>query len=133
MSLTIPCTERFVVALDGFSKPERATVIRKICLYMDNPTSQSLKVHRYMALENVWEFYVDRRMRVLFERLGGQLHLSDVGFHAILQKASRYRYKSYTHVLHIKEQSYVYYPNGRMSASVLDSRTSQAKNLFYTN
>ncbi|GCE21063.1 hypothetical protein [Dictyobacter kobayashii] len=110
MLLMIPCTERFVHALDGFNHTERSTVVRKIRLFVANPTSKSLKVHRYMALENMWEFYVDRRMRVLFERLEGQLHLSDVGFHAILQKACRYRNTSYTHVLHVGEGVYHYVP-----------------------
>ncbi|GHO84815.1 hypothetical protein [Dictyobacter formicarum] len=108
MPLIIPCTERFVHALDGLNYTERSIVVRKIRLFVANPYSKSLKIHRYMALDNVWEFYVDRRMRVLFERLEGQPHLSDVGFHAILDKACRYRYTSYTYVLHVEENKYHY-------------------------
>ncbi|GER92215.1 hypothetical protein KDW_63770 [Dictyobacter vulcani] len=121
MTLIIPCTERFIEALEGFNKSERTSVVKKVRLFMANPTSKSLKVHRYMAIDNVWEFYVDRRMRVLFERLEGQLHLTDVGFHAILQKACRYRYISYTHVLYLDEDEYYYSPGQNSLATVTET------------
>ncbi|GCF11538.1 hypothetical protein KDI_51020 [Dictyobacter arantiisoli] len=110
MNLMIPCTQRFVEALDGFNKPERMIVYRKIRLFMDHPTSPSLKVHRYVALENVWEFYVDRRMRVLFERLDGQPHFCDVGFHSVLEKACRYQCTYYTHMLCLGDDLSKCYP-----------------------
>lgn len=108
MPLIIPCTERFVRALEELTYTERSIVVRKIRLFVTNPCSKSLKVHRYMALENMWEFYADRRLRVLFERREGQPHLSDVGFHAILDKACRCRYTLYTHALHVEENKYHY-------------------------
>ncbi|GCE24563.1 hypothetical protein KDA_00470 [Dictyobacter alpinus] len=124
MTLVIPCTERFIEALEGFNKAERISVVKKVRLFVTNPTSKSLKVHRYAALDNVWEFYVDRRMRVLFERFEGQLHLNDVGFHAILQKACRYRYNSYTHVLHLDENVSYYATSQSSLASLEEARVA---------
>lgn len=89
MVVEVQCTKRFKEAWEQLPLPKQKTVLNKVRLLVDNPSSPSLNAHRYGGEENSWECYVDRRMRLIYEKHGGMICLRDLGYHAILDKAHR--------------------------------------------
>jgi hypothetical protein len=104
MPLTIPCTAMFRDAYEAFDDQKRKTILKKVRLLVECPLSSALNAHRYDTLYNVWVCYIDHRMRLLYERLDGVLHLRNVGYHAMLDKAGRCSDASYVYLLNLDEE-----------------------------
>lgn len=103
MSVEVQCTKRFKETLEGLSLTKRRTVLKKVRLLIENPSSSALNAHRYTGEENAWECYIDRRMRLIYEKKGRIVCLKDLGYHAIVDKPFHHSASSYLYQLELDE------------------------------
>jgi len=98
-------SEDFVRKLDNLSLSMRENVARKVRLLVENPGHPSLNVHPLHQVKerDIWDCYISDSMRLLYEIEVGNLHLWDLGSHAIVDKVHLRRFGSHTHFNPMRE------------------------------
>ncbi len=98
-------SEDFVRMLDSLSLSMRDVVFRKVRLLVDNPGHPSLNVHPLHQVKerDIWDCYISDSMRLLYEIEEGNLHLWDLGSHAIVDKVHLRRFGSHMHFNPMRE------------------------------
>ena len=98
-------SEDFVRMLDSLSLSMRDVVFRKVRLLIDNPGHPSLNVHPLHQVKerDIWDCYISDSMRLLYEIEEGNLHLWDLGSHAIVDKVHLRRFGSHMHFNPMRE------------------------------
>src|SRR5258708_8983115 len=98
-------SEDFVRMLDSLSLSMRDVVFRKARLLVDNPGHPSLNVHPLHQVKerDIWDCYISDSMWMLYEIEEGNLHLWDLGSHAIVDKVHLRRFGSHMHFNPMRE------------------------------
>ncbi len=86
----IRVTQDFDTAFRSLSKQKQGIVKRKVEYLAENPYYPALKAHRVKQADGqIWECYIDRGMRLLYEVQQGVLYLWYLGGHAIVERVHR--------------------------------------------
>lgn len=90
--------DEFEADLGQFDPGLRRTVLAKARRLAQNPKHPSLQAHRIWNTEGKWECYVNRCVRIIYERKGTVIYLWRVGFHGMVDRLRRFTvFSPHTH------------------------------------
>src|SRR5512142_3390971 len=84
MEKTIEISRAFKAQFDARSEKQRQLDVKKIRLLLDSPAHPSLNAHRIETVPGLWECYLNRGDRLLYDFEGGHLRLWQIGSHEIV-------------------------------------------------
>jgi mRNA-degrading endonuclease YafQ of YafQ-DinJ toxin-antitoxin module len=91
-------SDEFLSDLDSLSLDMRRRVTNKIRLLVENPAHPSLNAHRLerVPVENIWECYITRGDRLIYEPQGDELRLWRVGDHTLIDRVHQLSFSPHT-------------------------------------
>lgn len=96
--MNIVVSDDFLSDLDSLSIDMRRRVMNKIRLLAENPAHPSLNAHRLerVPADNIWECYITRGNRLVYEPQGEELRLWRVGDHTLIDRVHQLSFSPHT-------------------------------------
>lgn len=96
--MDIVVSDDFLSDIDKMHNDMRRRVMNKIRLLSKNPAHPSLKAHRIerIQVDNIWECYITRGDRLIYEPQGQELRLWRVGDHTLIDHAHQLSFSPHT-------------------------------------
>jgi mRNA-degrading endonuclease YafQ of YafQ-DinJ toxin-antitoxin module len=88
MAKTIEMSKEFKRQFDKRSTDQQRLDLNKIQLLVDNPAHPSLKAHQVESVPGMWECYINRGDRIIYDIQGETLRLWQIGSHAIIDRVN---------------------------------------------
>jgi len=96
--VNIVVSDDFLSDFDNLQLDMRRRVTNKIRLLADNPAHPSLNAHRLerVPVDNIWECYISRGDRLIYEPQGEELRLWRVGDHTLIDRVHQLSFSPHT-------------------------------------